>query len=110
MKICEFCLVSLSLPCLVGCGSLDLDYVFPQSSQATKLAASSGANSLGVSAPDSDKDGVPDWADLCGESVEEILVDASGCEAITGVVEGLEFAPDDTELSEAAKAACNKPY
>jgi OOP family OmpA-OmpF porin len=36
------------------------------------------------------------------------LVYADGCEITTGVVDGLEFAPDDVELSDEAKAALDE--
>ena len=96
----------LLLPLLVACGSLD--YVFPETAQAAKLSRSNAANYAGRSAPDSDSDGVPDWTDICDASPEGILVDADGCEIITGVIEGLEFAPDDVMLSIEAKAALDK--
>jgi OOP family OmpA-OmpF porin len=106
MKIIYGSIVTLLLPLLVACGSLD--YVFPETAQATKLTRSNAVNYAGRSAPDNDGDGVPDWADICGASTEGILVDAEGCEIVTGVVAGLEFAPDDVMLSIDAKAALDR--
>jgi OOP family OmpA-OmpF porin len=106
MKIRRGYIVVLLLPLLVACGSLD--YVFPEIAQATKLTSSNAANYAGRSAPDNDSDGVPDWADICGASTQGILVDAEGCEIVTGVVEGLEFAPNDVALSINAEAALDK--
>jgi OOP family OmpA-OmpF porin len=100
-----WCLI-LCLPFLVACVSLD--YVFPQTAQATTPVMPVAVNSTGRSAPDGDGDGVPDLTDVCGESVEETLVDADGCEIVTGVIEGVDFAPDDVQLSIEAKAALNR--
>ena len=96
----------LVLPLLVACGSLD--YVFPETAQAAKLTSANTANHAARSAHDNDGDGVPDWADICGASTAEILVNSEGCEIVTGVVEGLEFAPDDVMLSIDAKSALDK--
>lgn len=104
------CLLIMCLPFLVACVSLD--YVFPETAQAKTLAAVSAGDSANRSAnrsvPDADSDGVPDWADSCADSDADVLVDAVGCEIVTGVIEGVVFAPDDVELSAEAKAALDK--
>ena len=94
------------LPLLAACGSLD--YVFPESSDRINQARLNAGKYAGQSAPDRDGDGVSDWADDCRGSAENVLVYADGCEITTGVVDGLEFAPDDVELSDEAKAALDE--
>ena len=98
-------LLILCLPLLVAC--MSLDYVFPETALAKKTSAAAG-NYSEKSEPDADADGVPDWADSCSETAENILVDADGCKIVTGVIDGLVFAPDDVELSDQAKAALDK--
>jgi OOP family OmpA-OmpF porin len=106
MKAGRVWFLILCLPFLVSCVSLD--YVFPQTAQATTSAIPVARISTDKSAPDSDGDGVPDLIDVCVESAEETLVNADGCEIVTGVIEGLDFAPDDVQLSVEAKAALNR--
>lgn len=107
MKIVGVCLVVLCQPLLTACVSLD--YVFPQTSVLSISAKSMSSSDKDAKRdPDSDRDGVPDWTDLCAESVSEKRVDANGCEISTGVVEGLIFAPDDVQLSRDAQLALDR--
>lgn len=48
---------------------------------------------------DRDNDGIVDISDKCLDTTAGSLVDASGCEIVTGVIEGLEFEPNESELS-----------
>lgn len=48
---------------------------------------------------DADNDGVADRDDRCADSASRSLVDATGCGIVTGVIEGLNFGPNETELS-----------
>lgn len=48
---------------------------------------------------DSDADGIQDSLDVCEQTVAGALVYESGCEIVTGVIEGLKFAPNESNLS-----------
>jgi len=100
------CRLILWLPFLSACVSLD--YVFPESNLDRPSTASVAENNSNRSEPDADEDGVPDWTDVCGESSKGALVHADGCEIVTGVIDGLVFAPDDVQLSTEAKAILDR--
>lgn len=97
--------ILLILPLLAACVSLDT--VFPHS------VPSSGFDGMyssfgGSKASDIDTDGVPDWADRCNDSTEKMYVGPSGCEIVTGVIEGLKFAPDEVELTVESRIVLGK--
>ena len=48
---------------------------------------------------DRDRDGVADIGDRCLDTTAGSLVDSSGCEIVTGVIEGLKFEPNESDLS-----------
>lgn len=48
---------------------------------------------------DTDADGVPDTSDTCDQTDVGALVNASGCEIVTGVIEGLNFAANESKLT-----------
>ncbi len=48
---------------------------------------------------DRDRDGVADIGDRCLGTTAGSLVDSSGCEIVTGVIEGLKFEPNESDLS-----------
>lgn len=98
--------VLILLPLLTGCVSLDT--VFPQIVQNSNSVGDTSANFVGTRAPDVDADGVPDWADQCNDSTAEMYVDPAGCEIVTGVIEGLKFAPDEVELSVESRIVLGK--
>jgi len=56
---------------------------------------------------DNDGDGVSDSLDDCPESAPRVLVDTGGCELVMGVIEGLTFAPNQSELSDDSAAVLN---
>lgn len=58
--------------------------------------------------PDADEDGVADAEDSCGGSLTNALVDDTGCEIVTGVIEGIKFAPSETELNVEARTELNR--
>jgi OOP family OmpA-OmpF porin len=51
------------------------------------------------STKDSDADGINDSLDVCDQTAAGALVYASGCDIVMGVVEGLDFAPNESKLS-----------
>ncbi|MFK8077301.1 MAG: OmpA family protein [Granulosicoccus sp.] len=57
---------------------------------------------------DSDFDGVADHADTCEETPRNTFVGPAGCEIVTGVIEGLKFAPDEVELSVKSRIVLGK--
>ncbi len=57
---------------------------------------------------DADKDGISDSADQCADSTAGALVDETGCEIVTGVIEGLKFGPNETELSASSREVLSK--
>lgn len=59
-------------------------------------------------AVDFDQDGIDDDMDDCVGSTSGSLVDATGCEIVTGVIEGLDFAPGATELSVDSRIVLSK--
>lgn len=60
------------------------------------------------SSQDSDSDGVPDNSDDCSQTRPNALVNHSGCEIVTGVIEGLKFAPDEVELTVESRIVLGK--
>lgn len=48
---------------------------------------------------DKDGDGIVDADDRCLDSSARSLVDSSGCDIVMGVIEGLKFEPNESELS-----------
>ena len=98
----------LCLPFLVACVSLDYVFPEPKSAQSRKSEAIIDGNAVVISVPDEDRDGVSDLIDECSESEAGTLVGTNGCEIVTGVIEGLVFAPGDVELSMEAKAVLDK--
>ena len=59
-------------------------------------------------AVDTDNDGIPDTAEKCARTTPEALVDEAGCEIVTGVIEGLEFGPNETMLSVSSRVVLSK--
>ena len=57
---------------------------------------------------DSDLDGVADHADTCDQTPRNTFVGPAGCEIVTGVIEGLKFAPDEVELSVESRIVLGK--
>ena len=57
---------------------------------------------------DSDADGVDDSMDVCEQTAAGALVYASGCEIVMGVVEGLNFAPNESKLSVDSRIVLSK--
>lgn len=57
---------------------------------------------------DRDRDGVADLADRCLNSSDGALVDSSGCEIVMGVIEGLKFEPNESELSVDSRVILSK--
>lgn len=57
---------------------------------------------------DADGDGVKDSLDICGQTVVDALVDETGCEIVTGVIEGLKFAPNESKLSVDSRIVLSK--
>ena len=57
---------------------------------------------------DSDLDGVADHADTCAKTPRNTFVGPAGCEIVTGVIEGLKFAPDEVELSVESRIVLGK--
>lgn len=72
----------------------------------TSISSSASASSNAT--PDADGDGIADRVDLCAGSTPDSLVDASGCEIVTGVIEGLKFAPNETRLSVDSRVVLSK--
>jgi len=66
------------------------------------------AVSLESMAPDADADGIADRVDRCAGSTAGSLVDSTGCEIVTGAVEGLKFAPNETTLSVDSRVVLSK--
>ncbi|MFT6874853.1 MAG: outer membrane protein OmpA-like peptidoglycan-associated protein [Granulosicoccus sp.] len=104
MRVGRAFVLILCLPLLAACVSLD--YVFPKTAQTTTSTMLVAPGYAGKSSPDNDGD--PGRIDNCSDLANEILEDVNGCGAITGVIEGLEFAPDDVQLSIEAKAALDR--
>ncbi|ASJ75296.1 OmpA family protein [Granulosicoccus antarcticus] len=107
MNIIKWVVLLSSLQVLVGCAS-----------GRTPVTGTEGLGKAGAAitradvdeslAQDADKDGIPDSEDECADSSSTALVDATGCEIVTGVIEGLNFGPDKTELSSDSRAALSK--
>lgn len=57
---------------------------------------------------DSDGDSVADTDDLCADTEARTMVDSTGCEVAMGVVDGLNFGPNETSLSDGANAALDR--
>ena len=90
MKIFQWVFVIASLSLLAGCASM-----------SSSGPDAGGAGSL---ASDLDGDSIPNDLDECTDTAPRTLVDASGCELKLGVVEGLDFRPGQTALSDDSKA------
>jgi len=97
-------LTILSVSMLVSCVSLD--YVFPTNEKV--VTQSSDVKMSAIDRSDADADGIPDWADLCEETKTGVRVDTAGCELITGIIEGLKFAPDEVELTLEAESVIDR--
>lgn len=69
---------------------------------------SAGAEKLAAGIADADSDGISDALDDCPDTPADTLVYASGCEIVTGVIEGLSFAPGETELSVDSRVVLSK--
>lgn len=48
---------------------------------------------------DRDNDGIADVGDKCPDTSAGTLVDTSGCEIVTGAIDGLKFEPNESALS-----------
>ncbi len=57
---------------------------------------------------DSDSDGIIDSIDTCANTATGAMVDPSGCEIVMGIVDGVTFGSNSTELSEDSKLALGK--
>ena len=102
MNTIKWVLLLSSLHVLTGCASGKSPVTGTED-----LGSLPGADSETVEM-DTDKDGIPDTADNCGNSASKALVDETGCEIVTGVIEGLEFGPNDTELSVSSRLVLSK--
>lgn len=92
---------------------LDEDFVrdATESGGEGLLTTSSQANSSSfevAAAADQDADGVLDTVDNCADTSARVMVDATGCEIVMGVVEGLEFGPGQVKLSEKSRSALSR--
>lgn len=76
--------------------------------ETIKKSSESVADSISTADADADRDGVADKDDNCADSPADALVYASGCEIVTGVIEGLEFAPNQAELSVDSRVVLSK--
>ncbi|WP_430877173.1 OmpA family protein [Granulosicoccus sp. 3-233] len=57
---------------------------------------------------DKDRDGIADIGDRCLDTTSGALVDSSGCEIVTGVIEGLKFEPNESDLSVESRLILSK--
>jgi len=97
-------LTILSIPMLASCVSLD--YVFPIGEEV--VTQESDVQKLANTRSDADADGIPDWVDLCEKTKSGVRVDTTGCELITGIIEGLKFAPDKVKLTSEAELVLDR--
>lgn len=61
-----------------------------------------------ATADDADADGITDSSDICSQTSAGALVYASGCEIVTGVIEGLKFGPNESKLSVDSRVVLSK--
>ena len=102
MKLIQWVVLLSSLYALTGCVTNQLPYMpvqDPGGSGASTSVDRLGSLQAPVVALDSDQDGIADTSDQCAGSSSAALVDASGCEIVMGVIEGLKFEPNEAELS-----------
>lgn len=57
---------------------------------------------------DSDNDGIADVGDQCPDTGAGVLVDVSGCDIVTGVIDSLKFEPNESALSAEARVTLGR--
>jgi OOP family OmpA-OmpF porin len=105
MNTHKWAFVAASLYILGGCASKNPP-VTGTDGLGTPSTASTRAADPRVA--DADQDGIVDSLDNCADSTAGALVDATGCEIVMGVIEGLKFAPNETELSVDSRVVLSK--
>ena len=100
MNLVKWTILFLSVHVLGACASnapqredFASDEVIEQSNDAASIEQRSWP------IRDADNDTIDDVLDLCPGTDQEILVDSAGCDVEFGVIEGIKFGPNDTELS-----------
>jgi OOP family OmpA-OmpF porin len=93
---------------------LDEDFVTDATDAATEVADDNMLEQVAAvnteeaaaipAVADRDSDGVIDSIDNCADTANAVMVDPSGCEIVMGAIEGLKFAPGETELSADAQS------
>ena len=102
MNIIKWVLLLSAVHVLAGCasgrapGSGTEGVTLPESTTSTAGRIEQVAQQV---VKDRDNDGIDDIVDACLDSAAGSLVDASGCEIVTGAIEGLKFEPNETDLS-----------
>lgn len=106
MNVVKATFLLLGLGLLVGCASNRTpggDAGTGTDSGMNKLEEMIEVSQSERDLPDRDNDGIADALDKCAESPAGSLVDRSGCEIELGAIKGLEFGPNETELSADAR-------
>ncbi len=102
MNTIKWVLLLSSLHILAGCASGKTPVT---GTEGLGSLPGAGSNSAEM---DADQDGITDSADKCADTAADALVDETGCEIVTGVIEGLEFGPNETELSASSRLVLGK--
>ncbi|NND90432.1 MAG: OmpA family protein [Granulosicoccus sp.] len=105
MNIFRWVVILIGFSLLGGCASKG-DTV--TGTEGSSVSASSTPAADDPAMQDADQDGILDAQDACAGSTLRALVDASGCEIVTGVIEGIKFGPNETDLSVESREVLSK--
>ncbi|MFK7855694.1 MAG: OmpA family protein [Granulosicoccus sp.] len=105
MNFIKFFVLLIGSQFLVSCASKGQTVTGTEG--AGKTALEKVAERL-PTAEDADADGIVDTSDNCPVSASGVLVDESGCEIVTGVIEGLKFGPNESKLSVDSRIVLSK--
>jgi len=105
MNSIKLLVLIISAQFLVSCASKGQSVTGTEGGGTEVLETVVGSRSA---ANDADADGVEDSQDICDQTVAGALVDESGCEIVTGVIEGLKFAPNESKLSVDSRIVLSK--
>jgi OOP family OmpA-OmpF porin len=75
----------------------------PISEPAPAVAISNAKSEVKISPPDTDRDGVDDIQDACPNTPDSAKVDKLGCAQFEGIMQGVNFGPNNARLTPAAK-------